>query len=58
MTDRYERDDLFNFQAINFVGAVQGKETLPVSGESGVRTLKVVLAAYESAKEKKMVKLS
>ncbi len=57
-TDKCERDDLFNFQAINFVDAIKGKDTLPVSGESGMRTLKVVLAAYESAKKEKMVKLS
>ncbi len=57
-TDKCERDHLFNFQAINFVEAIKSKNTLPVSGESGMRTLKVVLAAYESAKEKKMVRLS
>ncbi len=57
-TDKCERDDLFNFQASNFINSIKGKETLSVSGESGMKTLKVVLAAYESAKEKKMVKLS
>lgn len=57
-TDKHERDDLFNFQASNFVNSIEGRDTLPVSGESSMRTLKVVLAAYESAKEKKMVKLS
>ncbi len=56
--DKCERDDLFNFQASNFISSIKGKEALPVSGESGIRTLKVVLAAYESAREKKVIKLS
>jgi len=57
-TDKCERDNLFYFQAINFVDAIKGKDTLPVSGESGMETLKVVLSAYESAKKKKVIKLS
>ena len=56
--DKCERDDLFNLQASNFVNSIGGEDTLPVSGESGMRTLKVVLSAYESAKKKKMIKLA
>ena len=56
--DKCERDDLFNSQASNFINSIKGKDTLPVSGESGMRTFKVVLSAYESAKKKKVVKAS
>jgi len=38
--------------------SIEGEDDPPVSAESAMKTLKVVLAAYKLAKEKKMVKLS
>lgn len=57
-TDKCDKDDLFNSQARNFVNSIKGKDSPLVSAESGMRTLSIVLAAYESAKEKKVIELS
>jgi predicted dehydrogenase len=53
-----ERDDLYREQAYSFMAAVTGQAPPRVTGEDGVRALRLALAALQSARTNSVVRLS
>jgi predicted dehydrogenase len=55
--DGFERDDLFRAQMAHFLRAAAGVEAPLCSLEDGISALKVALAAHQSAKEERLVRM-
>jgi predicted dehydrogenase len=52
-----KRQEPLKLELSNFIGAIEGKNKLLVTGEEGLETIKVAVAVLNSLKNKMMVEV-